>query len=321
MPALSTQNLVLMALILISALAAIAFSFIAIKQSRRALYRRIEQSKPTTNRNHHKLSPVFNHESEIGPTRFRSKLNERIRVCLAKYGIARPSFTNFVLLSVLISMFVAISLTIGATIYFSILLSVFAAFSILIYIERKRLSRRIKVAKNQFPTALSLIVRTLKTGLTLQDALQLVATEGPIPLRFEFTRILNDQSVGISLPDACQRMAERLPFDTAEFFALIIGIQNEAGGSIVSALENLAETNEERMALSDKITIAGQEARASAAIIGSLPFLVLGLLWLVQPNFVNVLFQTPKGQVALGIAFTSILLGSFIMQEMAKFDE
>ncbi len=186
---------------------------------------------------------------------------------------------------------------------------------------RQRIARRMAMAEEQFPAVISTIVRTLQSGLTLQDAMQLVAAEGPDPLRAEFARVLTDEAIGLPLPDACHRMAARLPFDAAEFFALIVAVQTETGGSIVTALENLAETTQARAALAEKIEVSGQEARASAVIIGSLPPLVLGMLWIVQPEFVSVLFVTTKGQLALAGAAVMVLAGTVVMREMAKFDD
>lgn len=190
-----------------------------------------------------------------------------------------------------------------------------------LFAGRQRIAQRMKRAEAQFPAVIGTIVRTLRSGLTLQDAMQLVASEGPEPLRAEFARVLTDEAIGLSLPEACQRMATRLPFDAAEFFALIVTIQTETGGSIVAALENLSETTEARAALADKIVVSGQEARASAVIIGSLPVLVLAMLWLVQPDFVSILFLTLKGQVALAAAAMMVIVGTIVMREMARFDD
>lgn len=186
---------------------------------------------------------------------------------------------------------------------------------------RRRLALRMRRAEQQFPTVLGTIVRTLQSGLTLQDAMQLVAAEGPEPLRSEFSRILNDEMIGLTLPEACQRMAARLPFGAAEFFALIVAVQTETGGSIVTAMQNLSETTEANAALSEKITIAGQEARASAMIIGSLPVIVLAMLRVVQPEFVGVLFNTGAGLLALAVGAGLMLIGTLVMREMAKFDD
>ena len=186
---------------------------------------------------------------------------------------------------------------------------------------RRRLARRMRQAEQQFPAVLGTIVRTLQSGLTLQDAMQLVAAEGPEPLRSEFARILNDEMIGLTLPEACQRMAARLPFDAAEFFALIVAVQTETGGSIVTAMQNLSETTEANAALSEKIDIAGQEARASAMIIGSLPVIVLAMMWMIQPEFVGVLFNTRAGLVALAAGAGLMLIGTLVMREMAKFDD
>ena len=213
-----------------------------------------------------------------------------------------------------------LQLALGIPMFLSLPVAVIGVPTITVLTGRRRLRKRLQQAERQFPAVLGTMVRTLKSGLGLQDAMQLIATEGPEPLRSEFREILNDAAIGMTLPDACQRMADRLPFDAAEFFALIVSIQTETGGSIVVSLQNLMETTEARAALAQKITIAGQEARASAMIIGSLPVIVLGMLYYLQPDFVGVLFFTLKGQLSLAGAAAMVGLGTFVMSEMAKVD-
>lgn len=300
--------------------AATAFGLTAVGRRRRMLVQRLRARRSGTAVGTHGVSPVAD-------TAQLRKIQDRIggrQGRVQRWLLANGFETGPGRLALLLGMAVAaaagLGLLIGLPAPIAGLGAVVLVPGLTLLAGRQRLARRMKRAEQQFPGVLGTMVRTLQSGLTLQDAMQLVAAEGPDPLRTEFARILNDVAIGLTLPDACRRMAVRLPFDSAEFFALIVAIQTETGASIVTALENLTETTEARAALAEKIVIAGQEARASAAIIGSLPVVVLAALSLVQPDFVGVLFYTLKGQIALVSAALLVLLGTLVMREMAKFD-
>ncbi len=306
--------------LLVFAVAAAAFGLMTLGRRRRMLVQRLRARRAGAAERVHGISPAVDTarlrkiENRIGDGQGRAR----------RWLLANGFETGPRRLALLLGLAVAAAAGLGLAVGLPALLAVLGAAVLVpgltLLVGRRRLAARMKRAEQQFPGVLGTMVRTLQSGLTLQDAMQLVAAEGPDPLRTEFARILNDEAIGLTLPDACQRMALRLPFDAAEFFALIVAIQTETGGSIVTALENLTETTEARAALADKIVIAGQEARASAAIIGSLPVVVLVMLSLVQPDFVGVLFYTLKGQIALASAAGMVVLGTLVMREMAKFD-
>lgn len=288
-------------------------------QRRRALRQRLKARRTNgTARQTHGVSPVANiaQLQQIGVAGNSGSL----RRWLLKNGFEMEPrrLAGRLLVGVVIAFALGLLLGLGVPVAFVGACILVPALTLLA--GRQRIARRMAMAEEQFPAVIDTIVRTLQSGLTLQDAIQLVAAEGPDPLRAEFARVLTDEAIGLPLPDACQRMAARLPFDAAEFFALIVAIQTETGGSIVTALENLAETTQARAALAEKIVVSGQEARASAVIIGALPVVVLGMLWLVQREFVAVLFFTLGGQLALAAAALLVLVGTLVMREMAKFD-
>lgn len=288
-------------------------------QRRRALRQRLRARRANgTARQAHGVSPVANvaQLEQISVTSNTGKL----RRWLVKNGfeITPRRLAGRLAVGVGLAFVLGVVMGLGAPLALS--LAAILVPGLTFIAGRRRMARRMAMAEEQFPAMIGTIVRTLRSGLTLQDALQLVASEGPDPLRAEFARVLTDEAIGLPLPDACQRMAARLPFDAAEFFALIVAIQTETGGSIVTALENLAETTQARAALAEKIVVSGQEARASAVIIGSLPVLVLAVLWIVQPDFVSVLFFTLRGQLALAGAAVLVLVGAVVMHEMARFD-
>lgn len=305
---------------LLAAAASIAFLVLiltTIGHRQRALVQRL-RARRVISRQRHGVSPVANVEQlqKIGNTQG----TDTVRLWLLKNGfeIAPRKFAGRIALGIAAA--TGLGIVLGMSVELAAVTALLLVPGLTLFAGRQRIARRMKLAEQQFPTVVNTIVRTLQSGLTLQDALQLVASEGPEPLRGEFARVLTDEAIGIPLPDACQRMAARLPFEAAEFFALIVAIQTETGGSIVIALQQLADTTQARAALAEKIMVSGQEARSSATIIGALPVLVLGMLWVVQPEFVEVLFFTLKGQIALAFAALMIVVGSLVMREMARFD-
>lgn len=300
-----------------ASVALLAFVLFGLGERRRALRRRL-RSRRANAPQAHGVSPVANvvQLEQIGT----AAGNDRLRRWMLKNGfeIAPRKLAWRIALGILILALVGLAL--GLPVAVAIVGAALAVPGLTLLAGRQRIARRMARAEEQFPAVIGTVVRTLQSGLTLRDAMQLVASEGPEPLRAEFARVLTDEAIGLPLPEACQRMAARLPFDAAEFFALIVAIQTETGGSIVTALENLSETTQARAALAEKIVVSGQEARASALIIGSLPVLVLGALAILQPDFVSVLFTTTAGQVALGAAALMVGIGTLVMREMARFD-
>lgn len=301
-----------------ASIALLAFVLSGLGERRRALRRRL-RSRRSNAPQAHGVSPVANvmQLEQIGT----AAGNDRLRRWVLRNGfeIAPRKLARRIALGILAVALIGLAL--GLPVVPAVLGAALLVPGLTLLAGRQRIARRMAMAEAQFPAVIGTLVRTLQSGLTLRDAMQLVAAEGPEPLRAEFARVLTDEAIGLPLPEACQRMAARLPFDAAEFFALIVAIQTETGGSIVTALENLSETTQARAALAEKIVVSGQEARASALIIGSLPVLVLGALAIVQPDFVSVLFTTPAGQLALVAAALMVGIGTLVMREMARFDD
>lgn len=302
--------------LVLAAAALVGLGLLSFGRNRRRLVARLRAHRSAPERSHH-VSPAVTEEQLLAAF---PRAPSSVRRWLLANGFETSPRRLAGLVGLGILGAVVAGLATGLHLALTFELAVVAVPAVIFLVGRRRRALRIRKAKQQFPEVLSTIVRTLQSGLPLQDAMQLVAFEGPEPLRGEFARIQNDQLIGLTLPEACQRMAERLPFDAAEFFALIITVQTETGGSILNAMQNLTETTEANAALSEKIDVAGQEARASAMIIGSLPVVVLAVLWLVQPDFVGVLFNTREGLLALAAGAGLMLVGTLVMREMAKFD-
>ena len=180
--------------------------------------------------------------------------------------------------------------------------------------------RRVKAFLNEFPNALDIIVRAVKSGLPLNDGIRLIANEAPEPVRTEFRRIIDSQQLGLSIPDAAMRMPETMPCPEAGFFGIVIQIQSQAGGNLSEALGNLSRVLRDRKKMKAKVQALSMEAKASAVIIGALPFIVACMVYLTSPNYIMPLFTTNVGHLILGISGVWMSIGIFVMRKMMNFD-
>ncbi|WP_269930886.1 type II secretion system F family protein [Aminobacter sp. HY435] len=180
--------------------------------------------------------------------------------------------------------------------------------------------RRVKKFLDEFPNALDIIVRAVKSGLPLNDGIRLIASESPEPVRGEFRRMVEAQQVGISIPEAALRMPETMPCPEAGFFGIVIQIQSQAGGNLSEALGNLSRVLRDRKKMKAKVQALSMEAKASAGIIGSLPIIVAFLVYLSSPNYIMPLFVTSTGNLILGISGIWMAIGIFVMRKMMNFE-
>ena len=180
--------------------------------------------------------------------------------------------------------------------------------------------RRINKFIDIFPNALDIIVRGVKAGLPLGDCLRIVSNECPEPVRGEFRKIVESVALGLPLDEAAEKMAERVPVSETNFFSIVIGIQLKAGGNLSEAIGNLSRTLRERKKMKGKIKAMAMEAKASAAIIGAVPFVVTGLLYLSSPKYISLLWTTQHGRVVAAIACFWMSIGIVMMRKMIAFD-
>jgi tight adherence protein B len=181
-------------------------------------------------------------------------------------------------------------------------------------------ARRVKAFLNEFPNALDVIVRAVKSGLPLNDSIRLIANEAQEPVRSEFRRIVESQQIGMSIPEATLRMPETMPCPEAGFFGIVIQIQSQAGGNLSEAIGNLSRVLRDRKKMKAKVQALSMEAKASAAIIGALPFIVAFLVYLSSPNYIMPLFVTSTGNLILGVAGLWMSIGIFVMRKMMNFE-
>jgi len=180
--------------------------------------------------------------------------------------------------------------------------------------------RRMKAFLEEFPNAIDVIVRAIKSGLPLNDGLRLIASEAREPVKSEFRHVIEAQQLGMSTPEACGRMYLTMPVPEANFFAIVIQIQAKAGGNLAEALGNLSRVLRDRKKMKAKVAAMSMEAKASAAIIAALPFIVTFLVYLTSPAYIMLLFTTNTGFLILGVSAVWMSIGVFVMRQMINFE-
>ncbi|MBR0756166.1 type II secretion system F family protein [Bradyrhizobium jicamae] len=180
--------------------------------------------------------------------------------------------------------------------------------------------RREKAFLKALPDAVDVIVRGIKAGLPLFESIKVVAQDAPEPLRSEFMAIIETQAIGMPLGDACARLYERMPLPEANFFGIVVAIQQKSGGNLSEALGNLSKVLRDRKKMAEKIQAMSMEAKASAAIIGSLPPIVMLLVFITTPDYIALLWTHPTGQLMIAACIVWMSIGVFVMKQMINFD-
>jgi tight adherence protein B len=180
--------------------------------------------------------------------------------------------------------------------------------------------RREKAFLRALPDAVDVIVRGIKAGLPLFESIKVVAADAPEPLKSEFLAIIETQAIGMPLGDACARLFDRMPVPEANFFGIVIAIQQKSGGNLSEALGNLSKVLRDRKKMAEKIQAMSMEAKASAGIIGSLPPIVMLLVYLSTPDYISLLWTHPTGQLMLVGCLVWMSMGIFVMKKMINFD-
>jgi Flp pilus assembly protein TadB len=180
--------------------------------------------------------------------------------------------------------------------------------------------RREKAFLRSLPDAVDVIVRGIKAGLPLFDSIKVVAADATEPLKSEFLAIIETQTIGMPLGDACARLYERMPVPEANFFGIVVAIQQKSGGNLSEALGNLSKVLRDRKKMAEKIQAMSMEAKASAGIIGSLPPIVMVLVYLSTPDYMSLLWTEPTGRLMLAGSALWMSMGIFVMKKMINFD-
>jgi tight adherence protein B len=246
---------------------------------------------------------------------------EKLRVRLSRTGYR---FTLGKYAAINIMLFIATTLGILFWFQLSPLLTVFIALSVGIglphYVVGMMVGRRQKKFLNLFPEGIDLMVRGLKSGLPISETIVSVGREMKDPVGTEFRQIAEAVRLGETPEQAVWQAVERTGLYELNFFVTALSVQRETGGNLTETLENLSDVLRKRRQMKLKVKAMSSEARASAMIIGSLPFVMFGILYMVNSGYVMKLFIDPRGMVMLAAGLMLMGLGIVVMIKMVRFE-
>lgn len=187
-----------------------------------------------------------------------------------------------------------------------------------LFLKMKAANRQKKFLED-FADALESMMRLLKAGMPVSEAIRMAAREYPGPIGEEMERIYEQQKIGVPLPEAVLEAAKRMPLTEMQMFATAIAIQTQTGSSLSEVLQNLASVIRSRFKLKRKVKALSSEATASAGIIGALPVVVAGGMYFINREYIEVLFIDPTGKMLLTGAIVWMCVGVFVMRQMINF--
>jgi tight adherence protein B len=188
------------------------------------------------------------------------------------------------------------------------------------FIISKLIKRRIAKFTARFPDAIELMVRGLRSGLPISETIGIVAEELPDPVGTEFRSVADKMKIGRTMDAALQDAAARLGTAEFQFYVISLAIQRETGGNLAETLSNLADVLRKRSAMKLKIRAMSSESKASAYIVGALPFIVFGLIWFINGSYMQNFFVDQRLMIAGGIGLVWMATGAFIMAKMVNFE-
>jgi tight adherence protein B len=180
-------------------------------------------------------------------------------------------------------------------------------------------SRRHKKFTEEFPNAIDIVVRGIKSGLPVNDCLRVIARETPQPLAAEFTKVVESVGMGLSITEALEKMYTRMPTAEVRFLSIVMAIQSKTGGNLAEALNNLSTVLRARKLMREKVKAMSGEAVASAFIIGSLPPGIMALVSISSPGYMSPMFSDPRGHMMLLGGAVWMASGVFVMRKMINF--
>jgi tight adherence protein B len=179
---------------------------------------------------------------------------------------------------------------------------------------------RQKKFSQEFAGSIEVIVRGVKSGLPLNECLKIIGREAPEPLSGEFRRLVDQVAMGVPMDQALGKMFERMPLPEVSFFAIVLAIQQKAGGNLSEALQNLATVLRSRKLMREKVKALSSEAKASAGIIGALPIAVCVLVGITSPDYIGLLFTDATGHMGLMVGAGMMTTGIVVMRNMINFE-
>jgi tight adherence protein B len=185
---------------------------------------------------------------------------------------------------------------------------------------KKRAAKRQRRFTQHFADAIDVIVRGIRSGLPVGECLNVVARESPEPVGTEFKLLVEGQKLGLTMKQALERSCRHMPTADNKFFAIVINLQQQTGGNLAETLAGLSDVLRSRKRMADKVRAMSSEARMTATIIGSMPFIISLLIYVINPDYISLLWTTSMGKKIFygGLAWMSI--GVMMMKKMIAFE-
>ncbi len=221
---------------------------------------------------------------------------------------------------VIVAPIAIVILAMGGSPLISLALGVATAPGVVFITLKVLRQRRLSAMEKDFPGAIDIIVRGVKSGLPLNDCLGVVSREVGEPLRSEFAQMVERQRHGTPAAEAVARFARRVPLSEASFFAIVLALQTKTGGRLAESLDNLVNVLRARTQLRAKIKSMSSEAKASGGIIAALPPVVSVLVYFTSPDYIGILFDETAGNIVLVGSAIWMLVGVAVMRKMIAFD-
>ena len=208
----------------------------------------------------------------------------------------------------------------GAPFLLSLLLGIAAGIGLPHWHVGRMGMKRIRKFLAEFPDAIDLLVRGLRSGLPISETMGVVGSEIPDPVGGEFRAVADRMRIGRTMEAALQETADRLATPEFQFFVITLAIQRETGGNLAETLSNLGDVLRKRLQMKLKIRAMSSESKASAYIIGALPFLVFGIIWYMNPEYMGKFFSDTRLMIAACGGGVWMGIGVFIMAKMINFE-
>lgn len=246
------------------------------------------------------------------PALLRQRLEQTgKKITLQKYVMACGGLMLAVLL---------LLVTQGAPFLLALMLALFVGIGVPHFVIGVLIKKRVKNFTANFPDAIDLMVRGLRSGLPITETLGIVSSEIPGPVGIEFRTVSDKMKIGRTMEAALQDTADRLGTAEFQFFVITLAIQRETGGNLAETLSNLSDVLRKRAQMKLKIRAMSSESKASAMIVGSLPFIVFALVYMVNPNYLGGFFSDERLMIAGMGGMIWMSIGAFIMAKMVNFE-
>ncbi|QQG36977.1 MAG: type II secretion system F family protein [Micavibrio aeruginosavorus] len=320
------MNITFLIIFLVSFLVVVTFSLFTLKQVEKARNKRAlsiirgqavaenkdKADRDTQNKRREDLARKLKQSNDVER---KETLDMKLKQAGSSMSVAQFWIGSVVLMLVAVVLAIVAKLPPVAI----ILIGVTGLLGLPRYILRWKIRRRQKKFLTDFADALEAMVRLLKAGMPVTEAIHMAGKEFEGPMGEEMMLMYEAQRVGMSLPEAAQQAARRMPITEMQMFATGMTIQQQTGASLSEVLMNLASVIRARFKLKRKIQALSSEAKASAMIIGALPFLVGTGMFFLNPEYAMLLVTTSTGKFWLGASAVWMMIGIFIMKAMINF--